>query len=91
VPGPFTAGLLPAALHSLDAATLARLQEDLGALIVALDADERGARIPLAELRLSGAGRPRPDSGIQTFASGNAPRVCRAVLRGVSEMWSGFG
>jgi len=50
VPGPFAAGLLPAALRSLDAPTLERLQEDLGALIVALDADERGAKIPLADL-----------------------------------------
>ena len=50
VPGPLAAGLLPAALRSLDTTTLERLQEDLGALIVALDADERGAKIPLAEL-----------------------------------------
>jgi DNA-binding MarR family transcriptional regulator len=50
VPAPFVAGLLPAALRSLDPGTLARLRDDLDALIVALDADERGARIPLAEL-----------------------------------------
>ncbi len=48
-PGPF-AGLLPDALKSLDPATLARLQADLGALIVLLDADERGASIPLSSM-----------------------------------------
>jgi len=47
-PGPFT-GLLPAALRSLDDATLHRLQQDLARLIVALEADERGARIPLPD------------------------------------------
>ena len=40
-------GLLPVALGSLDAPTLARLKKDLEALIRALGADERGARIPL--------------------------------------------
>jgi DNA-binding MarR family transcriptional regulator len=50
VPSPFASGLLPAALRSLDAATLERLHEDLAILIDALGADERGAKIPLAEL-----------------------------------------
>jgi DNA-binding MarR family transcriptional regulator len=50
LPGPFQGGLLPVALRSLDAATLARLHEDLDRLIVALGADERGAKIPLADL-----------------------------------------
>jgi DNA-binding MarR family transcriptional regulator len=50
VPSPFAGGLLPAALRSLDADTLARLREDLAILIDALGADERGAKIPLAEL-----------------------------------------
>jgi DNA-binding MarR family transcriptional regulator len=45
-PGPFT-GVLPQALARLDAETLARLEQDLGRLIDALDADEHGARIPL--------------------------------------------
>jgi len=48
-PGPF-AGLLPDALKSLDATTLQRLQADLGQLIVALDADEHGASIPLSDM-----------------------------------------
>lgn len=47
-PGPF-AGVLPQALANLDSATLARLDRDLGALIAALDADERGSGIPLAQ------------------------------------------
>jgi len=47
-PGPF-AGVLPQALAGLDAATLARLDRDLGALITALDADERASGIPLAQ------------------------------------------
>jgi DNA-binding MarR family transcriptional regulator len=46
VPGPF-AGLLPDALDRLDAATLARLERDLGKLIEQLGIDERGAAIPL--------------------------------------------
>ena len=46
-PGPF-AGVLPSALSSLDAATLARLERDLGKLIAALGVDERGAHIPIA-------------------------------------------
>jgi DNA-binding MarR family transcriptional regulator len=48
-PGPFN-GLLPSALRSLDERTLERLREDLGVLIVALGADERGAKIPLIDL-----------------------------------------
>lgn len=47
-PGPF-AGVLPEALESLDAATLARLDRDLGRLIGVLGADERGAGIPLGQ------------------------------------------
>lgn len=46
VPGPFS-GVLPQALAGLDARTLKRLDQDLGALIAALGADERGAGIPL--------------------------------------------
>ena len=48
-PGPF-AGLLPDALNSLPPETLARLNEDLGLLIVAISADEAGASIPLSDL-----------------------------------------
>jgi DNA-binding MarR family transcriptional regulator len=48
-PGPF-AGVLPEALASLDVKTLARLDQDLAKLIAALDADERAAGIPLADL-----------------------------------------
>jgi len=47
-PGPFT-GVLPKALASLDAKTLARLDRDLALLISVLDADERGANIPLGQ------------------------------------------
>ncbi|MGZ3235920.1 MAG: MarR family winged helix-turn-helix transcriptional regulator [Burkholderiaceae bacterium] len=47
-PMPFT-GILPDALASLDARTLARLEKDLGKLIQVLEADERGANIPLAD------------------------------------------
>jgi DNA-binding MarR family transcriptional regulator len=47
-PGPFT-GVLPQALASLDARTLARLDRDLAKLITALDADERAANIPLGQ------------------------------------------
>jgi DNA-binding MarR family transcriptional regulator len=47
-PGPFT-GILPNALASLDARTLARLDKDLAALLAVLNADERAARIPLGE------------------------------------------
>ena len=42
--------VLPEALSALDAATLARLEADLGALIQVLGADERGAGIPLAQM-----------------------------------------
>lgn len=48
-PQPFT-GILPDALASLDARTLARLEKDLGKLISALEADEQGAKVPLADL-----------------------------------------
>lgn len=47
-PGPYT-GVLPQALATLDAQTLARLDTDLGKLIAALDADETGANIPLSQ------------------------------------------
>ncbi|MFB2351302.1 hypothetical protein, partial [Priestia megaterium] len=47
-PGPST-GVLPAALAGMDPKTLARLDKDLGALIAALGADERGAGIPLGQ------------------------------------------
>lgn len=48
-PGPF-AGVLPEALAQLDAAALERLDRDLGLLIALLQADERGAGIPLAQM-----------------------------------------
>jgi hypothetical protein len=48
-PGPFT-GVLPEALAGLDAATLERLDQDLALLITALQADERAAGIPLAQM-----------------------------------------
>jgi DNA-binding MarR family transcriptional regulator len=48
-PGPF-AGVLPDALAGLDDATLERLDHDLGVLIKLLQADERAAGIPLANL-----------------------------------------
>lgn len=48
-PGPF-AGVLPDALGELDAATLARLEADLGRLIALLGADADAATVPLAEL-----------------------------------------
>jgi DNA-binding MarR family transcriptional regulator len=48
-PGPFT-GVLPQALASLDARTLARLETDLAELITVLGADERAAGIPLAQM-----------------------------------------
>lgn len=47
-PGPFT-GVLPDALASLDSATLARLDRDLGKLIEVLDGDQRHARVPLGQ------------------------------------------
>lgn len=45
-PGPFS-GVLPEALARLDPAILVRLEEDLGVLIEALDADTSGAGVPL--------------------------------------------
>lgn len=48
-PGPF-GGVLPDALARLDPQVLERLDQDLGALITALDADERAAGIPLAQM-----------------------------------------
>ncbi len=48
-PGPF-AGVLPEALALLDAETLSRMDHDLGLLIDLLHADDRAARIPLAQL-----------------------------------------
>jgi DNA-binding MarR family transcriptional regulator len=49
VPGPF-AGVLPDALGTLDAATLLRLEEDLGRLIGILGVDSEAGGVPLAEL-----------------------------------------
>lgn len=48
-PLPF-AGVLPDALARLPPATLNRLEEDLGSLIVLLGSDEDGANTPLAHL-----------------------------------------
>ena len=48
-PGPFT-GVLPEALARLDAQTLKRLDRDLSTLISALQADQRAAGIPLAQI-----------------------------------------
>ena len=48
-PGPF-AGVLPDALATLDAKTLERMDRDLALLIAALSADEKAARIPLAQM-----------------------------------------
>ncbi len=48
-PGPF-AGVLPQALATLDLETLTRLDSDLGKLLEVLQADERGAGIPLAQM-----------------------------------------
>ncbi len=45
-PGPFT-GVLPQALESLDARTLARLDKDLGRLVAALQVDPSGGGVPL--------------------------------------------
>lgn len=47
-PGPFT-GVLPDALQRLDAATLKRLDRDLGRLIQVLGGDERAANVPLGQ------------------------------------------
>lgn len=48
-PGPF-AGVLPDALAQLDAERLQRLEDDLAALLAKLNADERSAGIPLAQM-----------------------------------------
>jgi DNA-binding MarR family transcriptional regulator len=48
-PMPF-AGVLPDALASIDAATLARLEHDLNILISALEAGNAGADTPLSDL-----------------------------------------
>lgn len=48
-PAPFQ-GVLPAALGELDPAVLARLEEDLSALIGLLHAGDTGAKTPLADL-----------------------------------------
>ena len=48
-PGPF-AGVLPDALATLDADTLERMDHDLALLLAALNADERAAGIPLAQM-----------------------------------------
>jgi len=48
-PGPFT-GVLPAALAQLDPAVLQRLETDLTVLLELLQADARGAGIPLAQM-----------------------------------------
>jgi MarR family transcriptional regulator, organic hydroperoxide resistance regulator len=47
-PGPFN-GVLPQALARLDAATLARLEEDLGRLMRLLTVDEQAANLPLGQ------------------------------------------
>jgi DNA-binding MarR family transcriptional regulator len=48
-PMPF-AGVLPDALASLDAATLARLEQDLGKVIGLVAADEASAKVLLADM-----------------------------------------
>jgi DNA-binding MarR family transcriptional regulator len=48
-PAPF-AGVLPDALATLDAGTLARMEHDLNILITALEAGTAGTDIPLADL-----------------------------------------
>jgi DNA-binding MarR family transcriptional regulator len=48
-PGPFS-GVLPGALQKLDAATLRRLNRDLGKLLELLGPDEQAARVPLSDL-----------------------------------------
>jgi DNA-binding MarR family transcriptional regulator len=47
-PAPVT-GVLPDALSKLDFETLVRLDHDLASLIALLDADRRGARVPLGQ------------------------------------------
>jgi hypothetical protein len=49
VPGPFE-GVLPNALHAMDAATLGRLHADLRALLAVLHADEEAAHVLLSEM-----------------------------------------
>ena len=49
VPGPF-AGVLPKALSELDPKTLLRLERDLSQLLALLNADEKAAKTPLAQL-----------------------------------------
>ncbi len=49
IPAPI-GGVLPDALRALPPRTLARLREDLAELVVRLDADERGAEIPLSDM-----------------------------------------
>jgi DNA-binding MarR family transcriptional regulator len=48
-PGPFT-GVLPEALARLDTKTLDRLDRDLAKLLAEVNADERAAGIPLAQM-----------------------------------------
>lgn len=48
-PGPFS-GVLPQALAQLDAQTLARLDQDLQALIKILKTDDQAAQTPLASM-----------------------------------------
>ena len=48
-PTPFS-GVLPVALSELDAATLRRLEADLGRLVDRLHADRSAAGVPLAEI-----------------------------------------
>jgi DNA-binding MarR family transcriptional regulator len=48
-PQPF-AGVLPAALARIDSDTLTRLEQDLGALIGALDVDTNAAQTPLSQI-----------------------------------------
>jgi len=48
-PGPFS-GVLPQALSQLDAATLERLDHDLGLLLAQLNIDERAAQTPLSQM-----------------------------------------
>lgn len=49
VPGPFS-GVLPKALSELDPKTLRRLEKDLSLLLKLLNADEKAAKTPLANL-----------------------------------------
>lgn len=49
LPGPFS-GVLPAALQSLDAPTLRRLEKELGVLVRVLGPDAKAARKPLSQM-----------------------------------------